>query len=183
MVTKILIVLLAFTIVASSTSTQGFLKETKDRNEEVYDTLLNFFEVKADVDIKDLIFGVTRDYWNGMLNAYMGYDKNWKIGNWCMDKPFQNAVFAGIGLSLYKTLTLQYLNVMQLISDLVTSYQYIKAQLVYCKGSTFVDDLEKYMFKTMFFFEAAAFVKAFVKYPVQFVSALILWIANVQPIK
>ena len=96
-----------------------------------------------------------------------------------MDKPFQNAVFAGIGLSLYKILTLQYINVMQLLSDLITAYQYLKAQLVYCKGSTFVDEMEKYAFRTMFFFEVSAFVKAFVKYPVQFISALILWISNV----
>ena len=40
-------------------------------------------------------------------------------------------------------------------------FKYFKAQLVYCKRSTFVDELEKYVFKSIYLFEAAAFVKAF----------------------
>ena len=79
---KILIVLLALSIAVAYTNADGFLQNAKDNNEIVYESLLNYFEVQTDIDVKDVVFGVTRDYWNGMLNSYMGYDKNWKIGSW-----------------------------------------------------------------------------------------------------
>ena len=41
------------------------------------------------------------------------------------------------------------------------NFKYFKAQLIYCKWSSFVNGLEKYELNSMLFFEADAFVKVF----------------------
>lgn len=45
------------------------------------DVIVN--SLKADVSIWEVLFGWARLYWNGIVNGYKKWDKDYVIGDWC----------------------------------------------------------------------------------------------------
>ena len=102
------------------------------------------------------IFGVIRLYWNGLDNGYNDWNKDYVIDDWCMDTEFQKEFFQGIFIGFFKAITLQYINLFQLSSDILNAYNFITKELDYCKGSDISDMAHFFFFDTMIWFEIAA---------------------------
>ena len=122
----------------------------KDR---VYSLNANYFE-----DLKLKIFGAHRSSWNGMINGF----NNWSgyvLTDWCMGKAYQDNFIAGMMMFTFKLITLQYINVAQLVYDIYRSYLFIKAELQYCYGKEVVQAFEVFWLQTPLYLEATAIVK------------------------
>ena len=76
-----------------------------------------------------------------------------------MGKTYQDNFVAGTMLFTFKLITLQYINIPQLIYDIYRAYLFVKAELSYCYGKEVVQAFEVFWLQTPFFIEMIAIVK------------------------
>lgn len=126
----------------------------------------------ADTNIWTIIFNVTRNYWNGIVNAYNNWAKDYNIGDWCMAADFQQKFSAGLISGFFKVITLQYVNVFQYAQDISVAYTFITDQLYYCKGNGLTTDSRKFVYDLFFWYEIGAIGTAILANPGEFVASI-----------
>mmetsp|Transcript_12182 Transcript_12182/g.10802 ORF Transcript_12182/g.10802 Transcript_12182/m.10802 type:complete len:210 (+) Transcript_12182:39-668(+) len=170
--TLLLVVGLALSVSALGRS--EFIESAERKSEANFLTNLNDNEI----DLGQIIFSWTREYWNGMNNGYNQWKKDYSIGNWCMAKDFQNEIGLGIFIGVFRTLTLQYLNIFQLTRDVLIAYDKITNQLIYCKGKAIADSTRFFIFDINIWFEIGAVLTAVLTNLGEFLAAIPLGLVN-----
>ena len=123
-------------------------------------------------------FGTARSVWNGIINGFNNWN-NYKLKDWCMNSKFQDYAIAGMMMFFFKTITGQYINLLQLFYDFLTAIYYVRDELVHCKGKKVVETLEEFWLKTPLIFEAATIAVYIVQENIRLAALLLLTGVNV----
>ncbi|CAI2376232.1 unnamed protein product [Moneuplotes crassus] len=131
-----------------------------------------------EVNLRQTFFNGIRTYWNGVVNGYNSWSKTYKIKDWCMNDQFQETIVSGIIIGLFRTLTLQYVNLFQLGRDINNAFDQVTGQLIYCKGDEIGKSARLFFFDTIIWFEIAAVITAVAQNFGMFIASIPLGIAN-----
>ena len=121
--------------------------------DKIYSLNANYFE-----DLKIKYFGAQRKSWNGILNGFNGWS-GFVLGEWWMNGAYQDKYIAGFMFFVFKMITLQYINVAQLVYDIYSAYLAIRAELYNCYGKEVIEAFEVFWLKTPLYLEVTAIVK------------------------
>ncbi|CAI2381342.1 unnamed protein product [Moneuplotes crassus] len=148
---------------------EGVIKQTLNG---LYAQNPGFFE-----SFRQNFFGFQRDAWNGMINGFNEWGE-YRLKNSCMGSKFQDFYIAGVMKFIFKVLTGQYLNVLQIFYDGSRAYNFIHAELKNCYGKEVLAAYETFWLRTPIHISVAAIVMHLANEGDALIPQVIIFVTN-----